>query len=104
VLIGRLANMLIQFFIIDGVKDTQCGFKAFQHEAAREIFSRMKVDRFGFDIELLAIARLFGFPIRELPVSWYNSPESRVQPIKDSLRTFRDLVYIKLNLWGGRYR
>lgn len=104
VMIGRFANGLIRFFILDGVRDTQCGFKAFQHEAAREIFSRMKIDRFGFDIELLAIARLFNFTVRELPVSWYNSPESRVSPIKDSLRTFRDLVYIKLNLWGGRYR
>ncbi len=104
VFIGRFANILIRIFVLDGVKDTQCGFKAFQHEAAGEIFSRMKINRFGFDIEILAIARLFNFAIREVPVSWYNSPESRIKPIKDSFRTFRDLIYIKLNLWGGRYR
>lgn len=103
VLIGRFANALIRFFILDGIRDTQCGFKAFQHDAAQVVFSRMKVQRFGFDIEALAIARLFGFSVRELPVSWYNSAESRVKPLRDSLRTFRDLVYIKLNLWGGRY-
>jgi dolichyl-phosphate beta-glucosyltransferase len=104
VLIGRIANWLIQFFIMEGIKDTQCGFKAFQHDAAQAIFSRLKVNRFGFDIELLAIARLLRFSIKEIPVSWYNSPESRVRPIKDALKTFGDLIYIKLNLWSGRYR
>jgi dolichyl-phosphate beta-glucosyltransferase len=103
VLIGRFANMLIQIFILDGVRDTQCGFKAFQHEAAREIFSRIKINHFGFDIEILAIARLLNCAVREIPVSWYNSGESRVRPVKDALRTFRELIHIKLNLWGGRY-
>ena len=103
VLLGRFANTLIQVFILDGVRDTQCGFKAFQHEAAREIFSRVKINRFGFDIEILAIARLLNFTVREIPVSWYNSGESRVRPVKDALKTFRELIYIKLNLWGGRY-
>ena len=103
VLIGRLANRLIQFFLLDGIQDTQCGFKAFRHEAAREIFSRVKVNRFGFDMEILAIARLLNFSVREIPVSWNNSPESRIRPVKDVIRTFGELVYIKLNLWGGRY-
>ena len=103
VFIGRLGNKLIQFFLLDGVTDTQCGFKAFQHEAAKQIFSRMKVNRFGFDIEILSIARLLNFTVKEIPVSWYNSPESRLRPIKDALRTFGELIYIKLNLWGGRY-
>jgi dolichyl-phosphate beta-glucosyltransferase len=103
VLLGRLANMVIQIFILDGLRDTQCGFKAFRHEAAREIFSRMKVNRFGFDIETLAIARLLNFPVREIPVSWYNSGESRIRPVADAIRTFAELLYIKLNLWGGRY-
>jgi len=104
VFIGRLGNKLIQFFLLDGVNDTQCGFKAFQHEAAKQIFSRMKVNRFGFDIEILSIARLLNYTVRELPVSWYDSQESRIRPIKDALRTFAELIYIKLNLWGGRYR
>ena len=103
VFIGRLGNKLIQFFLLDRVTDTQCGFKAFQHEAAKQIFGRMKVHRFGFDIEILSIARLLNFTVKEMPVSWYNSPESRIRPIKDALRTFGELIYIKLNLWGGRY-
>ncbi len=103
ILIGRFANMLIQIFVLDNVRDTQCGFKAFQHETAAEIFSRTKVNRFGFDIEILAIARLLNITVREIPVSWYNSGESRFRPVKDALRTFIELVSIKLNLWSGRY-
>jgi dolichyl-phosphate beta-glucosyltransferase len=103
VFIGRLGNKLIQFFLLDGITDTQCGFKAFQHDAAKQIFGRMKVNRFGFDIEILSIARLLNFTVTEMPVSWYNSPGSRIRPIKDALRTFGELIYIKLNLWGGRY-
>jgi dolichyl-phosphate beta-glucosyltransferase len=63
----------------------------------------MKVSRFGFDIELLSIAHLLKYPVLEVPVNWYNSPESRVRPIKDALRTFSELLYIKLNLLSGRY-
>ncbi len=103
VLIGTIGNMLIQFLLLKGVKDTQCGFKAFQHGAAREIFSRMRINGFGFDIEIISIARLLNFTIKEVPVSWYNSPESRIKPVRDAIRTFGELVNIKLNLWGGRY-
>lgn len=103
VLIGRLGNKLIQLFLLDGINDTQCGFKAFRHEAARQIFSRMKVNRFGFDMEILSIARLLNLTIREIPVNWYNSEGSKIRPVKDAFRTFGELIYIKLNLWGGRY-
>jgi dolichyl-phosphate beta-glucosyltransferase len=103
ILLGRLANLLIRVFLFDNIRDTQCGFKAFEHRAAKELFSRMKVNRFGFDIELLSIAYLLKYSVREVPVSWYNSPVSRVRPIKDALRTFMELLYIKLNLLSGRY-
>ena len=103
ILLGRLGNFLIQVFLFDDIRDTQCGFKAFQHRAAGELFGRMKVNRFGFDIELLSIAYLLKYSVREVPVSWYNSPVSRVRPIKDALRTFQELLYIKLNLMSGRY-
>jgi len=103
ILLGRLGNFLIQVFLFGNIRDTQCGFKAFQHRAATELFSRMKTDRFGFDIELLSIAYLLKYSVREVPVSLYNSPVSRVRPIKDALRTFTELLYIKLNLLSGRY-
>ena len=103
ILLGRLGNFLIKVFLFDDIRDTQCGFKAFQHRAAKELFSRMKINRFGFDIELLSIAYLLQYSVREVPVSWFNSPVSRVRPIKDALRTFTELLYIKLNLLSGRY-
>jgi dolichyl-phosphate beta-glucosyltransferase len=103
ILIGRFGNFLIRILLFNDIKDTQCGFKAFQSSAAKELFSRMKVNRFGFDIELLSIAHLFRYSVSEVPVNWYNSPDSRIRPIKDALRTFSDLLYIKLNLLSGRY-
>jgi len=103
VFIGRMGNILISIFLIDEIKDTQCGFKLFTHQAAKEIFSMQKVKRFGFDMEILVIAKLLGYKIIESPVSWFNSSESRVRPIKDVFITLKDLFYIKLNLWSGRY-
>ncbi len=103
ILIGRMGNLLIRLFLIDGIKDTQCGFKLFEHKVAREIFSFQKVHRFAFDMEALVIADNMGYKIVEVPVSWFNSTESRVRPIKDALRSLKDLLFIKLNLWCGRY-
>ncbi len=103
IFIGRMCNFLIRLFVITGFQDTQCGFKLFEHEAAKTVFSYQKVKRFAFDIEILVIAKNKGYKVVEVPVSWLNSLESRVRPFKDSLRTLRDLVYIKLNLWSGRY-
>jgi dolichyl-phosphate beta-glucosyltransferase len=103
ILIGRAGNILIRLFLITGIKDTQCGFKLFTHKAAKDIFSRQKVRRFGFDMEALVVAKSLDYSIKEVPVSWFNSVESRVRPVRDSLRTLKDLAYIKLNSWSGRY-
>ena len=104
ILLGRMANLLIQITLIDDIKDTQCGFKLFSHRAAKDIFSRMHIDGFGFDMECLALATTLQYRILEVPVSWYNSSDSRVRPVKDAIRTLKDLLAIKLSLWGGRYR
>jgi len=103
VMIGRIGNLLIRTFLIDGIKDTQCGFKLFRNEVAKDIFRFQKVSRFGFDMEMLVVAQNLGYKISETPVNWFNSTDSRLRPIKDRLITFKDLIYIKLNLWSGRY-
>lgn len=103
IFLGRAGNLLIRAFLIDGIRDTQCGFKLFTRDAAKNIFQFQKVKRFGFDMEALVIAGHLGYKIVEVPVSWFNSAESRVRPIKDALITLKDLVYIKLNIWSGRY-
>lgn len=104
IMISRIGNFFIRLVLLEDIKDTQCGFKCFHHRIAKEIFARQKVRRFAFDIEALAIAKGLGYTFKEIPVDWYNSPESRLRPIRDALRTFKDLIYIKLNTWSGRYR
>jgi dolichyl-phosphate beta-glucosyltransferase len=75
---GKLFNRLVRLVAVPGIRDTQCGFKLFSREAAREIFSRTKVDRFAYDVEALLLARRLGYPIAEVPVLWFNSADSRV--------------------------
>jgi len=101
--LGRLANLIIQLLAVWGIKDTQCGFKCFENNAAREIFKRQTIDGWGFDFEILAIARKLGYQIKEVPVSWQNVGDSRVRPIKSALKTLRELLVIKVNLVRGKY-
>lgn len=103
IFISRLGNLLIRVLVIDGIKDTQCGFKLFENNAAKEIFNLQKVKRFGFDIETLTIAKNLKYKIIETPVNWFNSSDSRVRPIRDSLIILKDLAIIKINLFTGRY-
>lgn len=95
-------------------KDTQCGFKAFRKEAARQIFKRMQIFRnnqqikgpavkAGFDLELLYIARKLSFKIKEVPVNWHHKGTIRVNPIKDSIDGLFDLFKVRINALMGRY-
>lgn len=101
--LSRLANRLIRLFVVEGVFDTQCGFKVMPVEFARWFSRLQRVERFAFDIELLSLAQLAGLEILEIPVRWFNSPHSRLRPIRDTLWTFVDLVRIKLFIWRGTY-
>ena len=103
VAIGRIGNLLIRSFVMEGIKDSQCGFKLFTAKAAKDIFSCNKIERWGFDMEVLAIAKLKDYQIVEVPVSWFNSPDSRLRPVRDAINTFVELIKIKLNVWCGRY-
>jgi dolichyl-phosphate beta-glucosyltransferase len=75
---GKLFNRLVRLVAVPGIRDTQCGFKLFSREAARDVFSRAKVDRFAYDVEALLLARQLGYAIAEVPVLWFNSADSRV--------------------------
>jgi dolichyl-phosphate beta-glucosyltransferase len=94
-LMGRIFNRMVRLLVIDGIEDTQCGFKAFRADVAKEIFSRLQTNRFGFDVEVLLWAKKLNFPIQEIGITWINSPNSRVSPIKDSLEMFFSLLVIK---------
>jgi nitrogenase molybdenum-iron protein alpha/beta subunit len=83
-------------------KDTQCGFKLFRRDAARAIFERQRLERFGFDPELLFIGKLLGYEMVEVPVRWNDVAGSKVGTLA-GLDGFVDLVRIRRNHWAGRY-
>ncbi len=100
---GRVFNVFVQSLAIRGISDTQCGFKAFTHNAAQTIFSRQRIMGWGFDAELLFIARRHGLQIAQVPVRWINSRDSRINSIRDSYRMFAELLIIRKNGRRGFY-
>jgi dolichyl-phosphate beta-glucosyltransferase len=92
---GRVFNMFVQAILLPGLKDTQCGFKAFRREAARELFGATAADGFEFDTEVLYRARRRGLVIREIPVHWRNNPDTRVNAVSDSTRMLMGLFRIR---------
>jgi glycosyltransferase involved in cell wall biosynthesis len=101
---SRLANKVIQRSLVPGVRDTQCGFKAFTAEAARALFELGRIDGWAFDLEILALARRAGFAIAEVGVAWTDDRRSRVNPIKDMVKVAREALTIRRNLKHGVYR
>ena len=102
-LLGKLGNRLIQWLAVPGIHDTQCGFKCLSEEAAIKIFSVATIDRWGFDVEMLALARQFGFSVMEMPVTWVNDTRSTV-PASAYLSTLRDVWRVRQNIKRGTYR
>ena len=92
---GRAFNHVVRALGLSPSKDTQCGFKAFRHEAAREIFSRTQIDGFAFDTEVLLLARKLGLRVDELPVEWINDDETKFRPLRDGWRSFCDLLRVR---------
>ncbi len=101
---GAGFSLLTRGVALPGLYDTQCGFKLFTRPAARDVFSRLTIPRFGFDVEALYLARRLGYRIVEVPVTWQDSPESRVNPLRDAVQMFGDLARIRWNDLAGRYR
>jgi len=100
---GRFFNLLMRLATGLAIADTQCGFKLFRREAARQIFRRQRLERFGFDVELLYLARQLGFRIVEVPVRWNHAEGTKVSMLADSLDMFLDLGRVRLNDWRGLY-
>ena len=86
---------MIQRSLVPGVRDTQCGFKAFTAEAARDLFRAARIDGWAFDLEILALARRRGFAIAEVGVEWTDDNRSRVNPIKDMWKVVREAMTIR---------
>ena len=102
-LMGRIFNLIIKLAALPGIQDTQCGFKMFSRKAAEDLFSVQQMVGIGFDVELLFIARKRGYRIREVPITWYFDPDSRMRLIYDSLYILLEIQQIHLNWHRGVY-
>jgi dolichyl-phosphate beta-glucosyltransferase len=100
---GRFGNWIIRTFAVPGISDTQAGFKMFCAEEAEALFSRLTIDRWGYDIELLAIAQLCRYRIGEVPITWINAIGSKVT-LGAYLEVLGEVRHIRRNLKAGAYR
>jgi dolichyl-phosphate beta-glucosyltransferase len=97
--IGRL----VTFFIFKNIKDTQCGFKLFSFKAAKEIFVRTTIRQWGADMEILFIAQKLRYKIKEIPITWINSSESKVKILAAAFNVLFSILKIKKNHILGKY-
>lgn len=102
--IGNTFNLIVQSLLLPGIMDTQCGFKAFRRACARDIFSVAKLDGYGFDVEVLYIARLRGYKVAEVPINWSNVAGSKVNVLFDSPRMLLEVLAIWLGALFGGYK
>jgi glycosyltransferase involved in cell wall biosynthesis len=103
VLMSRVFNIVVQLFAVSGIRDTQCGFKVFRADAARAIFHYQRIDGFGFDVEVLYLARRLGYSILEASLLWEHREGSRVSPLRDVLTMLGDVLRVRTNALRGRY-
>ena len=111
-LMGKGFNLMVKIFVIGGIKDTQCGFKLFTNSAVQKVFPKVQVykarkiaDAYtgAFDVELLFLAKKFNIKTVEVPIVWHHVKTQRVNPIKDSLKMFIDIIKIRIYDILGKY-
>lgn len=100
---GRCFNWITRAIMGLPFKDTQCGFKAFKRPAAQVIFRLQRIERWGFDPEILFIARKLRYRIAEVPVTWGHDERSRMSYLKDGLKMLEEIALIRINSLAGRY-
>ncbi len=102
-LMGRVFNLVVRILAVPGFQDTQCGFKSFRREVAREVFAEQTMTGWSFDVEALYIALRRGCRVVAIPIEWYADDASKIDPVRDTIRMVRDLLRIRLNGWRGVY-
>ena len=101
-ILGNLGNLFVQALLLPGIRDTQCGFKAFSEESATKIFTQQRIKRWGFDIEALALGKRMGYKIKEIPVYWVNDADSKVKPLA-YFQVLFETVKVRWWLWHKAY-
>ena len=100
---GRMYNIIMRLVLGLKYKDTQCGFKAFDRRAVDTLFTRQRIERWGFDVELLFLANKFKLKIVEVPVAWAHDDRSKINPLVDGIKMFGEMLSIRWNSIIGRY-
>ena len=100
---GRIFNLLLRISLGLQFADTQCGFKAFKRAAAQAIFPRQKIERWGFDPEILFLARKLRFQVQEVPVAWGHSGGARINPVIDGAKMFQEMLRVRWYSMTGEY-
>jgi len=102
-LFGRIFNLLLRLVLGLRFKDTQCGFKAFTRNAAQCLFPLQRIERWGFDPELLYLAKRFRLSVQEVPVEWSHREGTRIHPLRDGIRMLGEVLKIRWNALSGKY-
>ena len=102
-LMGRIFNLIVRLLAVPGIQDTQCGFKCFRRNAARDLFSVQTIDGWAFDVEILHAAQRRCYRLVETPINWYYGEGSRVSPIRDSVKMVLEVLRIRRNGHAGLY-
>ena len=101
--LGRIFNLALRLVLGLNFKDTQCGFKAFTRDAAQKLFPLQRIERWGFDPELLYLARKRGLAVIEVPVAWSHREGTRINPVLDGIRMLGEIFVIRWNALSGKY-
>lgn len=101
-IMGRIFNLIVRVLLLPGLYDTQCGFKCFRRDIARELFSEGRINGWSFDVEILYLARLKGYRVIEVPVNWYYGEKSKVSPVRDTWSMLKEVLAIR-KMWKGRH-
>lgn len=102
-MLGRAFNFALRAILGLSYADTQCGFKAFSRKAALTIFESVKIEGWGFDPEILFLAKRYGLRVKEVPVSWAHDHRSKINPLRDGARMLGELIRVRINSVGGKY-
>lgn len=102
-IMGRAFNTLVRILLFPGIQDTQCGFKWMRRDIAVDLCHYQTIEGWAFDVELLYIARLHGYHVREVPITWYYMPGTRIHPVRDTITMARDVLMIRFNGVRGCY-
>jgi glycosyltransferase involved in cell wall biosynthesis len=100
---GRFFNLFVRLIAVPGIHDTQCGFKCFRDEVAISLFSLQRCNGWGFDVEILFLARKLGFRMIEIPIDWHHNPNGGSQRLQDGFLMGLETLRLRWNAFRGKY-